>query len=377
MCAGYNGSQLWDTAFATQAMLSTGLAPEFGNCLRAAHRYIDASQVREDCAPPLGDFYRHISNGAWPFSTRDHGWPISDCSAEGLKAALRCAAAGDALAGPAIELQRLFDCVNIILSFQNADGGWATYENTRSYAWLELLNPAETFGDIMIDYTYVECTSASIQGLRMFARRHPEHRTAEVNQAISDGAHFILQTQRSDGSWYGSWGVCFTYGSWFGLTGLAAAGMTHNGTHAVKRGVAFLLAQQNPDGGWGESYLSCQDKVYSPLPDGESHAVNTSWALLALLASGQADRDAAPLHAAARYLLREQLPSGDWPQQHISGVFNRNCMVRLCHARALPARRTDPSRARFCAQITYANYRNIFPLWALGEYNTQVLKRGL
>jgi cycloartenol synthase len=325
-------------------MLSTGLASEFKECLRKAHAYIDASQVREDCAPPLSTYYRHISNGAWPFSTRDHGWPISDCSAEGLKAALRCASAGEELAGPALAPQRLFDCVNIILSFQNADGGWATYENTRSYAWLELLNPAETFGDIMIDYTYVECTSASIQALRMFARRHPEHRTEAVAKAISDGVHFILRTQRPDGSWYGSWGVCFTYGAWFGLTGLAAAGVTYNGNHAMKRGVAFLLERQNPDGGWGESYLACQDKVYSPLPDGESHAVNTAWALLALLATGQAGRDAAPLHAAARCLLRAQMPAGDWPQQHISGVFNRNCMVRT-HSRSLrlPCLLSSPS----------------------------------
>ncbi len=28
-------------------------------------------------------------------------------------------------------------------------------------------------------------------------------------------------------------------------------------------------------------------------------------------------------------------------------------------------------------QITYANYRNIFPLWALGEYNDKVIKAGL
>lgn len=125
---GYNGSQLWDTAFAAQAILSTGLADEFTACLRKAHAYIDASQTRENCKPPLQQYYRHISNGAFPFSTRDHGWPISDCSAEGLKAALRCAGAGEALAGPALEPQRLFDCVNIILSFQNADGGWATYE---------------------------------------------------------------------------------------------------------------------------------------------------------------------------------------------------------------------------------------------------------
>lgn len=51
------------------------------------HLYIVAAeQVREDCPGPLVKWYRHISRGAWPFSTRDHGWPISDCSAEGLKA---------------------------------------------------------------------------------------------------------------------------------------------------------------------------------------------------------------------------------------------------------------------------------------------------
>ena len=371
---GYNGSQLWDTAFAVQAMLATGLAQEVAPTVRAAYAYIDASQTREDAAPPLRAFYRHISKGAWPFSTRDHGWPISDCTAEGLKAALRTLTAEysledsasadaaapssplpDALASPrrsgrvaaaarrapaggvlipggtrgAIAAERLFDCVNIILSFQNADGGWATYENTRSYAWLELFNPAETFGDIMIDYTYVECTSASIQALRLFLRRFPDHRTAEIQEAISDGVYFILRTQRRDGSWYGSWGVCFTYGSWFGILGLTAAGLTVNGTQSLQRAVDFLLEKQNEDGGWGESYLSCQDKEYSHLPGSESQAVNTAWGMLALLASEQQDRDPAPLHAAAGYLLRLQLPNGDWPQQHISGVFNRNCMVRF------------------------------------------------
>jgi cycloartenol synthase len=210
----------------------------------------------------------------------------------------------------------------------------------------------------------VECTSASIQALRLFARRHPEHRTREVTTAIADGVHFILRAQRLDGSWYGSWGVCFTYGAWFGLVGLTAAGLTWNGCHALKRGVAFLLERQNVDGGWGESYKSCQDKVWSPLPDGASHAVNTAWALLALLATGQAARDPVPLHAAARCLLRMQQPDGDWPQQQISGVFNRNCMVRLCAG----CLRHSPDRVP--AQITYANYRNIFPLWALGEYRS-------
>jgi beta-amyrin synthase len=37
---------------------------------------------------PAGDFmgmYRHISKGSWTFSDQDHGWQLSDCTAEALK----------------------------------------------------------------------------------------------------------------------------------------------------------------------------------------------------------------------------------------------------------------------------------------------------
>lgn len=118
---GYNGSQLWDAAFAVQAIISTDLVEEFGPTLRKAHTFLKNSQVNlefpyaiycillllilcfifhgnyltislslglkvsDDCPGNLAYWYRHISKGAWPFSTADHGWPISDCTAEGLK----------------------------------------------------------------------------------------------------------------------------------------------------------------------------------------------------------------------------------------------------------------------------------------------------
>lgn len=61
---------------------------------------------------------------------------------------------------------------------------------------------------------------------------------------------------------YGNWGVCFTYGTWFALGGLASAGKTYNNCSTVRRGVDFLLNSQLHDGGWGESYLSCPLKVF-------------------------------------------------------------------------------------------------------------------
>lgn len=55
------------------------------HALEVSQKALFGEQVREDCPGPLVAWYRHISKGAWPFSTRDHGWPISDCSSEGLK----------------------------------------------------------------------------------------------------------------------------------------------------------------------------------------------------------------------------------------------------------------------------------------------------
>lgn len=377
---GYNGSQLWDTAFAVQALRAAGPElcegePAVRTALGRAARYVEASQVQDEASPgPLSAWFRHASVGAWPFSTRDHGWPISDCTAEGLKATLALDALGSAVtgippdascaAGPSgIPAARIAAAVDMLLSYQNkASGGWATYELTRSTPWLELINPAESFGDIVIDYPYVECTAACVCALGQYrtavaaAPGGKVHRAGDVDRAIETGLAFIEREQRPDGSWYGSWGVCFTYGAWFGCKALSAAGRTAKTCPYLRRACEFLVARQEADGGWGESYRSSVDKVYTSLPGGESQVVHTAWAMLALLAAGWADavpaaRGSDVLRRAAASLLRAQEASGDWPQQHITGVFNRNCM------------------------ITYANYRNIFPLWALAEYRAAVLRK--
>lgn len=62
---------------------------------------------------------------------------------------------------------------------------------------------------------------------------------------------------------YGSWGVCYTYGTWFGITGLVAGGKTYENSYSIRKACDFLLSKQLSSDGWGESYRSCQDKVKS------------------------------------------------------------------------------------------------------------------
>jgi len=340
-CQGYNGSQLWDTSFALQAIAESPEGHRFSRCLKKAYEYVEMSQVQEDVKDRV-KFYRHVSNGGWPFSTLDHGWPISDCTAEGLKAALTMHNTGLlSEEEKTVTAQRMYNAVNVILSFQNTDGGWATYELTRGPAWLELINPAEVFGGIMIDYTYVECSSACVQSLVKFRKSFPDHRTKDVNTSITRGAACIRKLQRPDGSWLGSWAVCFTYGTWFGIEGLIDAGERQD-SPLIRRACDFLIGKQNADGGWGESFEACVTKQWVPHPDG-SQVVNTAWALMALLKAGY--KDVEPLHRAAQLLMSRQKDNGDWDQEGISGVFNGNCM------------------------ITYTSYRNVFPIWALQRYH--------
>ena len=63
---------------------------------------------------------------------------------------------------------------------QNNNGGYSSYETKRAGLMMEKINPAEVFGDIMVDYTYVECTSAVMQALKHFAELHPDHRDQEI-----------------------------------------------------------------------------------------------------------------------------------------------------------------------------------------------------
>ncbi len=343
--SGYNGSQLWDVAFATRAMLESDLGKLFPETIANSYRFIDYCQIKAE-HPTHAEFFRHPMIGSWPFSTPENGWPVADCTAEGLSATLAIHQSG--LLTPVINTQRIEQAVDIILSYQNADGGWATYELQRAPKWLEKLNPSEVFADIMIDYSWTECTAACVIALIEIQEIYPDYKNDKIRQAIIAGLEFILKQQKPDGSWYGGWAVCFTYATWFAVEAIAKS----KGKQYIEDGVIadstskackFLVSKQKQDGGWGETFESCSKLVYTEAST--SQVVNTAWALLALMAADFSEKRV--IRAGTDLLLSRQTPLGDWPQESISGVFNYNCM------------------------ITYANYRNSFPIWALSRYHRQ------
>jgi squalene/oxidosqualene cyclase-like protein len=330
---GYHSSQLWDTAFAVQATYAAGAEQRYASMLARAHDFIDQNQVREDL--PLRErSFRDPTKGGFCFSAKDNGWIVSDCTAEGLRAALLLR---DHVQTP-LSKERLRDSVNYLLFAQTKGGGWASYEPSRGPAWLEQLNPSNVFGHIMIDYPYVECTAAALLGLRRFQETFPGECDAEIESAIQRGKQYLLAEQREDGSFEGSWGICFTYGTWFGIEGLKAAGLPLS-AEPIQRALDFLVGKQLPDGGWGETAASCSTRNYVHAESGQ--AVMTSWALLGLIQGGRANSEA--VREGVAFLITRQREDGSFPSEHIAGMFNKTCA------------------------ITYDNYLKVFPLWALGE----------
>jgi cycloartenol synthase len=389
---GYNGSQCWDTSFAIQGILEakhliTNDNHDIVNTSLKVYEFLERTQILSTTTSQNTEsyiyetdikkrkrYYRHVSQGGWPFSTSAHGWPISDCTAEGLKAVLNIhkdPIISNKLARNSrskecnlvvISAERLYNAVNVLLTLQNPGGGWATYEQNRGYSWYEILNPSEVFGDIMIDYPYVECSSASVTALMEFQHQYPNHRAVEIKNSIKAGIRFIKSIQRPDGSWYGSWGCCFTYGTWFGIEALTEYGESLDQSYSVRMAVNFLLQHQNKNGGWGEDFSSCYNKAYASngaelYGDEEGSAiVQTSWALLGLLSAFSSSKSPAmitdrknllkSIDDGVKYLKERQEDNGDWKQEGITGVFNRAC------------------------GITYTAYRNVFPIWALSRYES-------
>jgi lanosterol synthase len=94
------------------------------------------------------------------------------------------------------------------------------------------------------------------------------------------GIAWLRKEQRTDGSWPGFWGIHYTYGTLFGITGLLASGPNRS-DEAIERACRWLVEARLADGGWGESWHGLL--AGRSVPHDSSQVNMTSWELMALL----------------------------------------------------------------------------------------------
>ena len=314
---------IWDTSLAMNALVESGLPANHPALLNAAAWLVQGQILRR------GDWQVKRPNlpaGGWPFQFRNDFYPDTDDTAMVLMALKKVRLPDRADIRQVIKVG-----LGWFLGMQSESGGWGSFDadNTRF-----LLNhiPFADHG-ALLDPPTEDLAGRGLETLGTYGETaaHPE-----AARALA----FIKETQCADGSWYGRWGVNYIYGTWSVLRGLQAIGENMNAPY-VRRAVRWLEEHQNVDGGWGETLLSYADPALAG--KGESIPSQTAWALLGLLAAGEARSPA--VARGIRYLVETQRPDGSWDDPRWNG--------------------TGFPRVFF---LKYHLYPVYFPLWALGVY---------
>jgi squalene-hopene/tetraprenyl-beta-curcumene cyclase len=320
-------SPVWDTALTLNALAETDLTGEHPAVERAT-RWLLVREVRQ-----TGDW--SLSNpglepGGWFFEYRNAYYPDTDDTAMVLMALARTGQANSPAVRPAVER-----ALRWLLGMQNRDGGWAAFDRDITREVLTRVPFADH--NAMLDPSCPDITARVLEALGNygFGTGHPQ-----VQRALD----FLRRTQEKDGPWIGRWGVNYIYGTWQVLCGLRCIGFEMDDP-MVRQATAWLKRVQQQGGGWGETCRSYDD--LSLAGQGTPTASQTAWALLALLAAGEADTDT--VRAGIHYLLTKQTDQGDWEEELFTGTGFPKVFY-----------------------LKYHLYRLYFPLMALARYEKAV-----
>ncbi|HYM74299.1 MAG TPA: squalene--hopene cyclase [Stellaceae bacterium] len=314
-------SPVWDTVLAGHALMDVG--EETASALARACDWLERKQVRDI----VGDWAVKrpgLRPGGWAFQYENPHYPdVDDTAAVGL--ALDRFDGGRYRA--AVER-----AAEWIVGMQSRNGGWGAFDADNTHAYLNHI-PFADHG-ALLDPPTADVSARCLGFLAQIGYR-PDHPTMAAALA------YLRREQEADGSWFGRWGTNYIYGTWSVLAALNAAGVGSEAPE-MRRAVAWLVARQHQDGGWGESGAS----YWPDEPRGEapfSTASQTAWALLGLMAAGEAAHPA--VARGIDYLVTTQQPDGTWDEPWYTAVgFPRVFYLR------------------------YHGYRAFFPLWALARY---------
>ncbi|MBS0255076.1 MAG: squalene--hopene cyclase, partial [Proteobacteria bacterium] len=263
-------SPVWDTALAAHAMLEAG-TPE---AEAAAHRALDWLGPRQITAV-VGDWAEQrpaVRPGGWAFQYGNDYYPDLDDTAVVAMAMDRAAGTRAGKDAEAIERAREW-CEGL----QSHDGGFAAFDADNDKHYLNNL-PFADHGALLDPPT----ADVSARVVSMLAQLGERKDSPRMKAALA----WLEKEQEAEGSWFGRWGVNYVYGTWSVLCALGRAGYDAE-EPVVARAIAWLKRVQNSDGGWGESCDSyaLDRKGHEAF---RSTASQTAWALLGLMAVGEA-----------------------------------------------------------------------------------------
>jgi squalene-hopene/tetraprenyl-beta-curcumene cyclase len=329
-------SPVWDTALACHAMLEAGGKDAEASACRGLD-WLLPLQVMD----VVGDWSARrpdVRPGGWAFQYANPHYPDTDDTAV-VAMAMDRADRGGVTRGPDAHSPAVARAREWIEGLQSKNGAWAAFDADNTYHYLNHI-PFADHG-ALLDPPTADVTARCVSMLAQLGE------TRATSPVLARGVDALLADQEKDGSWFGRWGMNYIYGTWSSLCALAIAGQDPQ-SQPMRRAVEWLARIQNPDGGWGESGGSYKldYKGYEPAP---STASQTAWALLGLMAAGEADHSAVARGIA--YLATEQGEDGLWSEPfHTATGFPRVFYLR------------------------YHGYSKFFPLWAMARYRN--LKRG-
>ncbi len=315
-------SPVWDTALTALALDCSGIERDHDSILKAC-RWLVSKQIFQK-----GDWSvkrPNLEPGGWAFEFDNNWYPDIDDTAVVLMLLYRYSDK------EFIKPENLKKGIEWILGMQGKDGGWGAFDVDND---VRILNELP-FSDLEAT---IDPSTPDITGrvLEILGQSGYELSTTAVKRGID----FIKRTQDDGGSWWGRWAVNHIYGTWSVLSGLASIGEDMSNPY-IQRAIQWLKTCQNSDGGWGERCESYEPGAQKGC--GQSTPSQTAWAILGLIAANQG-KSAEALEG-IQYLLNGQLPNGTWEEDEFTGTgFPKYFMIR------------------------YHNYRNCFPLLALGRF---------
>jgi sporulenol synthase len=322
----YTTANVWNTSLIGYTLQEAGISPE-DPMVEITNQYLLKRQHTK-----FGDWVIHNPTslpGSWGFSDINSINPDVDDTTASLRSISRMGTNHHAAWSQGI---------NWLLSMQNDDGGWAAFEKNTDTKLFEFL-PIEKAQFILTDPSCADITGRTLEFFGNYTNLSKDH------LSIKKGVKWLLDHQERDGSWYGRWGICYIYGTWGAVTGLAAVGISES-DESIQKAIQWLQHIQNKDGGWGESCFSDNKQTYVPLR--VSTLTHTAWALDTLISIS--DKQTPAIRKGVSYLL-ENLQKEDWTTAYPKGQGMAGAFY-----------------------IHYHSYRYIFPLLALAHYREKFEK---